>query len=81
MRTIVEVGIVAVEVGIVGIVATGAIDGVVASVISAVGIGAGRNENVELVEQCEDSRVVAGAKLIDEAEHEHHACQLVPVHG
>ena len=77
MRTVVEVRIVSVEVGIIGIVATGAIDGVVASVIGAVGVGAGRDENVELVEQCEDSWVVAGAKLIDEAKHEHHACQLV----
>ena len=83
MRTVVEVGIVAVEVGIVGIVATGAIDGVVAPVIGAVGVGAGagRDENVELVEQIQDPRIIAGAKFVNEAEHEHHACQLVAMDG
>ena len=50
MRTFVEVGIVAVEVEVVGIVAAGARYALVATVIGAVGVGVWADENVQVVD-------------------------------
>ena len=56
-------------------------DGVVASVVGAVGVGAGEDEDVEAVDEVDDARVGAGTQLFDEAEHQYHARHLIAVHG
>ncbi len=78
--TIVKVGKVAIEVDVVGIVSSGAINAVVAPMIGAVGVGAGEDEEVHTVQDIGDAFLVAGAELVDETQHEDHAGHFVAVH-
>ena len=55
MRAVVKVGEVTVEVNVVTVVATCAVDGVVAAIVCAVRVGAGENEDVEIVQQIDDT--------------------------
>ena len=55
MGTIIKVGEVAVEVDAIAVVSSGTVDGVVAAVVGAVRVGAGENENVEVVQQVDDA--------------------------
>ncbi len=81
MGAVVEVGEVTVEVDVVAVVTFGVIHRVVASVIGAIGVGAGEDEEIDIVEDVLDAGISACAELIDEAQHEDHARHLVAVHG
>ena len=78
---VVEVGEVTVQVDMVAILTRGAINGVVAPMVGAVGVGAREDEKVDIVQDVEDTGVVAGAELVDETQHQDHARHLVAVHG
>ena len=67
VRAVIKVGEVAVEVDVVGIVARGTINAVVAAMIGAVGVGAREDEEVDIVQNVGDALLVAGAELVDEA--------------
>ncbi len=77
------VGVVAVEVDIVGIVAHGAGDGVVAAAVGAVGVGEGVDGDAGAVEEVGDvgRGAVAAEQGVAKAEHEVEARHLVAVHG
>ena len=73
--------VITVEVNVVAIVALGAIHCVVAAFVRSVGIGQRKDVNVNVVQEVDDTAIGAGAKLVDEAEHEDHSRHLVAVHG
>ena len=55
MRAVVKVGEMTVEVDIVTVVATCTVDGVVAAIVCAVRVGAGEDEDVEIVQQIDNA--------------------------
>ena len=67
MWAVVEVGEVTVQVDMVAVFTRGTINGVVAAMVSAVRVGAREDEEVDIVQDVEDTGVVAGAELVDEA--------------
>ena len=77
------VGVVAVEVDGVGVIAPGASHGVVAAVVGAVGVGEGVDVDVDVVEEVSDvgRGAVAAEERVAEAEHEVEAGHFVAVHG
>ena len=81
MNSIVEVGEVTVEVHVVAVVTFCSCYRVVATIISAIRVGAGENEQIDILEDVLDAVVGAGAELIDESKHEDHAGHFITVHG
>ena len=77
------IGVVAVEVDVVGVVSCGAAHGVVAAAIGAVGIAEGIDIDAGGVEQLRVLSVAAVTfqQCVDEAEHHYVACHLVAVHS
>ena len=78
--SIIEVREVTVEVNVVAIIAFGTSDGVIATVISTIRVGARENKQIDIVEDVLDATVGAGAELIDESKHKNHARHLITVH-
>ena len=72
--------IVAIQIHPIDVVTTCAIHGVVAAVVSAVGVSQGENEKIHIVQDVDNARVGARAELVNQAKHEHHAGHFVAVH-
>ena len=81
MGAVVEVGEVTVQVDMVAVFTRGTINGVVAAMVGTVRVGAREDEEVDVVQDVENTRVVAGAEFVDETQHQDHARHFVTVHG
>ncbi len=81
MGAVDEVRKVAVNINIIGVVTACTVHRIVTSIIGAVGVGIGKDEDVEIVHQVDDAVISAGTQLVDQTEHENHACYLIAMHG
>ena len=76
--TAMRIGIVTVHVDAVGVLSSGTVDGVVATMIGAVGIGIGANVKIDIIHHVLHLRLVGILQqIIDEAEHHDPTCGLV----
>ena len=80
MGTVIEIREVTIKVDAVTVGTSCTIYRIVASVIGTIRVGAREDEEVHIVQNVKDTRVAAGAELIDETKHEDHTCHLVTMH-